>query len=321
MKKDIWIAVLVAAVAVLAVVVVKQNRQLARLNEQLTAALAQKVKETAVAVPNPESVEPVAEVAPRETSPTPPSSSQASSGSASNFFAGMAGMMKDPQMKEMIRAQQKMALDRMYGSLFKQLNWPAGDVDKLKDLLLERQMALAEAGMSMMSGSAEDRQRAVEETKTVKADYDKKLQDFFGPEGYKVFQDYDNTVGERMQIGMFKDSLPSDAALSEQQESDLIAVMYEERQALPPSSLLNNKTADPSQLSEENIAAALKQLEQLQQRYAERAAEILSPAQLEQFSKWQQQWSAMQAAGLKMASQMFGNKGTATTSSSAEPTP
>jgi hypothetical protein len=311
MKKTLWIVVLLLAVIGLAIVVVRQDREIARLRQQppVTAAAESTPPPTlVVTAPQPPKPEPPAEVTPPETPPSPSPSVQSSGASVSNFFAGMAGMMKDPQMKEMIRAQQKMALDRMYGSLFKQLNWPAADVDKLKDLLLERQMAMAEAGMSMMGGSAEDRQRAVEDSKAIKADYDKKIQDYLGAEGYQVFQDYENTVNERMQIQMFKESLPVDTALSEQQEYDLIAVMYEERQALPPSSLLNNKTADPSKLTEENIAAALKRLEQLQQRYAERAEEILTPAQLEEFTKWQQQWSTMQAAGLKMASQMFGNK-------------
>ena len=108
---------------------------------------------------------------------------------------------------------------------------------------------------------------------------------------------------------MFKDTLPADAALTDQQEYDLIGAMYEARKALPASSLMNNQNSDPSQLTEERIAETLKQLEQLQQVYANRAAAILTPAQLEQFTKWQQQLSTMQAAGLKMAVQMFGNKG------------
>ena len=217
-------------------------------------------------------------------------------------------MMKDPQMKEMIRAQQKMVLDQMYGPMLKNLNRPENEVDALKELLLQRQMALVEAGRSAMSASETERNASVEATKTLKEDYDKRIKDLLGPQDYEVFQQYELTAPERMQLQMFKGSLPADAALTDQQESDLLAAMYEERKAVPPSSLMNNKAPDPSQLTEENIAEALKQMEQLQKRYAERAAAILTPAQLEQFTKWQQQLSAMQAAGLKMASQMFGNK-------------
>jgi len=75
-------------------------------------------------------------------------------------------------------------------------------------------------------------------------------------------------------------------------------------------------------LTEERIAEIVKQLDQVQQRYAERAASILNPAQLEQFKKFQQQWATLQAAGLKMAAQMFGqNKSSASPLSLQNPPP
>ena len=318
MKKNIWIVVLLAATAVLAAVAVRQKQQIARMKEQASAAVvADKTETPAARAPvreTPElptetkAVEPV--VAP-PTSSVPTSAVQAgtSTGTASNFFAGLAGMMKNPQMKEMVRAQQRLALDKSYGALLKYLNRPADQSEALQNLLLDRQMAMVDAGLSMMSGSGADRKQAVEETKAIKAEYDKKIQDMLGPQDYQVFQDYEKTVGERVQVQMFKDTLPADAALTDQQEYDLIGAMYEARKALPASSLMNNQNSDPSQFTEERITEMLKQMEQMQQAYANRAAAILTPAQLEQFTKWQQQLSAMQAAGMKMAAQMFGNKG------------
>jgi len=225
-------------------------------------------------------------------------------------------------MKEMMRVQQKMALAKMYGALPKYLDLPPDKQDALQELLADRQMALTQAGLSMMGGSESERKQATEEAKTVKADYDKKIQDLLGPQDYQVFQDYEKTVSERVQIQMFKDALTAEAALTEQQEDDLINAMYEERKTLPPSSLINSQTTDPSQLTEERVAEALKQWEELQQRYADRAAAILTPAQLDQFTKWQQQFGSMQAASLKMAAQMFGNKSTQSSpSTSPGPTP
>ena len=320
MKKNIWIVALVAAAAVLAAVVVRQNQQIARMEEQPPAAVAvakrqiplrpARAKEARKLLPEASTVEPApAPAAAPAPTPAPVATAQPSTGATSNLFDGLAGMMKNPQMKEMIRAQQKMTQDQMYGALFKYLNRPADQLDALKDLLLERQMAMMDAGISAMSGSTADRKQAVEESKTVKADYDKKIQDLLGTQDYQVFQDYEKTVGERMQVQMFKGTLPADAVLTDQQEYDLITAMYEARKALPASSLMNSQNPDPSQLTEERIAELSKQMEQMQQAYANRAAAILTPAQLEQFTKWQQQMSAMQAAGMKMAAQMFGNKG------------
>jgi hypothetical protein len=321
MKRNIWIVVLLVAVAALAAVVVRQKQQIARMKEQSVSTAAEKAKTPkAPPVPAPRRAppKPLPEAQPTEPvspptpapAPVPATDAQAgtSIGTASNFFSGLAGMMKNPQMKEMVRAQQKFALEQTYGPLSKYLNLTAEQLDALKNLLSDRQMAMVDSGLAMMGGSESDRKQAAEDAKAIKAEYDQKIKDLLGPQDYQVFQDYEKTASERVQLQMFKGSLPTEAALTDQQEYDLLNAMYEARKAMPPSSLLNNRNADPSQLTEENIAGAMKQMEQLQQVYAEQAKGILTPAQYEQFIQWQQQMSSMQAAAMKMAAQMFGNK-------------
>jgi len=230
--------------------------------------------------------------------------------------------MKNPQMKAMIRNQQKVQLDLTYGSLSNYMNLSADKLDALKEMLSDRQMALVDSGMAMMGGSDSERKQAIEDSKTIKADYDKKIQDLLGPQDYPVFQQYDQTTSERMTVQMFKDGLPPDAALTDQQEDNLIAMMYQERKAMPPSPMKNGQVTDPSQFTDQAIAEATKQLEQLQQRYAERAASILTPTQLTQFTAFEQQMSSMQAASIKMAAQMFGSKGASPPpAASTSPTP
>jgi hypothetical protein len=313
MKRNILVVALVIAVAGLAVVAVTQRQQIAGLKDHSsTIAVAEKPQANPAPAPVMESPETVTETKPLEPVVAPVSApvvaASPSTGRTNNPFAGLANMMKNPQMKEMVRAQQKVMLDRQYGSLSKYLNLPAERLDALRELLSDRQMALVDAGMSMMSGSELERKQAIEETKAIKSDYDKKIQEQLGSQDYPVFQDYEKTVNERMSVQMLKDALPAADALSDQQEDNLIAAMYQERKDMPASSLMNNQNPDPSQMTEERIAELEKQMEQLRQKYAERAAGILTPAQLEQFTKWQKQWNAMQMAGLKMSAQMFGNK-------------
>lgn len=313
MKKNIWIVLSLIAVVALAAVVVNQNRQLTQMKEQLASA-AEKPKTPPVPPLEKAVAEPPAEAKTVETTPAPPTpepspTAQPKAGGTNNFFSGLANMMKNPQMKEMVRAQQKVMLDRQYGSLSKYLNLPPERLDALKELLADRQMAMVDVGMAMMGGSESERKQALEETKAIKADYDKKIQDLLGSQDYPTFQDYEKTVNERMSVQMFKDTLPTADVLSDQQEDSLIAAMYQQRKDMPASSLMNNQNQDPSQLTEERIAELQKQMEDLQKKYAEQAKGILTPAQLEQFTKWQQQWNTMQMAGLKMAAQMFGNKG------------
>jgi hypothetical protein len=317
MKKNIPILVLVTAVIVLATVTLWQNRQIAQLKVQLASATAESAKATTVPVPEkevPESAPPAAAGEPALAPAPAPVAAPApiapmAAGSASNYFSALAGMMKNPQMKAMIRNQQKVQLDLTYGSLSNYMNLPADKLDALKEMLSNRQMAMVDSGMAMMGGSDSDRKQAIEDSNAIKADYDKKIQDLLGPQDYPVFQQYDQTTSERMSVQMFKDGLPADAALTDQQEDNLITMMYQERKALPPSPIKNVQVTDPSQFTDQAIADATKQLEQLQQRYAERAASILTPTQLTQFTAFQQQMSSMQAASIKMAAQMFGNKG------------
>jgi hypothetical protein len=318
MKKNIVIGVLLVAVVMLAALVGIQSQQIGALKErrqkmvEIEKAMAKSararppasVEETPAALPESKPVEPVAEAAP-VPQPVP------AGGTTNNPMAGLAEMMKNPAMKEMVRAQQKMAVDGMYGSLSKYLNLSTNEMDSLKELLMQRQMALMDAGMSMMNGSGADQKQAAEDAKTLKAEYDKKIADLLGPQDYPVFQDYEKGAADRMSVQMFKGSLPAEATLTDQQEESLIAAMAEERKALPPSSMVNSQSADPSKFTEEGIAEALKQMEQLQQRDAERAATILTPAQLDQFTKFQQQMNSMAAAAMKMAAQMFGNKSAA----------
>jgi hypothetical protein len=328
MKKNIWIGVLAVTLVALAVVVGTQNRQIQELEEQkrsLMAALTQKVKATPAPAPAPveEAPAPVPEAKTVEFVADSVSNSPAApaGGTTNSPLSGLAEMMKNPQMKEMMRSQQKMAIDGMYGSLSKYVNLSTNDMAALKELLLQRQMALMDAGMSMMNGSGADPKQAAADAQAVKADYDKKIQDLLGAQDYPVFQDYEKSAPDRMSVQMFKSSLPADATLTDEQEESLIAAMAEERKALPSTSMLNNQnnTPDPSKFTEEGIADTLKQMEALQQRDAQRAATILTPAQLDQFTKFQQQMNSIAAAGMKMAAQMLGNKGAAPAPGSTGP--
>jgi hypothetical protein len=324
MKKNIWIVVLMVTVAALATAVGLQSHEIEMLRaekQMIATSLAEKVKETPVPTPVEETQAPLPEVKPVEpvavaptVVPTPPAE-----GATNNPFAGMAQMMKSPQMKEMMRAQQKVGIDGMYGSLSKYLNLSTNEMDALKELLLQRQMAMVDAGMSAMSGSGTDPKQAAADTQAIKAGYDKQIQDLLGAQDYPVFQDYEKTAADRMSVQMFKGSLPADATLTDQQEENLVTAMAEERKALPATSALNNQSPDPSKFTDQGIADTLKQMQDLQQRDTDRAAAILTPTQLDQFTKFQQQMNGIAAASMKMAAQMFGNKSAAPASAATGP--
>lgn len=325
MNKNLFVVACVAAVVALGVLVARQSRQIAVLKaaqaeerqamEKKTqslakaarAARAESKREKAAAVEQPVEAAAARRPAQAPAAPAEPSSAQPPA-MGTNFMGAIADMMKNPQMKEMMKAQQKVVVDQMYAALPRYLNLPADVKEKLDKLLLERQLAMADVGLEMMSGSAEERQKAIEASKTVKAECDQAIKELLGDQDYETFKQYEQSVPEQTSVAMFKNSLTGDDALTEQQEHELVAAMYQARKELPQDSLLNqqNQSPDPSQFSQERIDEAIKQMEALRQSYAEGAQAILSAAQLERFKQWQQQMASMQQVGLRMAAQMFG---------------
>jgi hypothetical protein len=315
MNRQLMSVVFLAVGLVLAAVVVSQHRQIGELNAQLATA-QQKSSAQLAPKPTQQASKPAklaSEAAP-DAAPVKTSAVVTVSAAAqvkNTFAAGLASMMKNPQMQEMIRAQQKMMIDQMYGSLAKALNLPAGQQDALNKLLLDRQMAMAEAGVSAMSASAADQKQVADVIKSIKSDFDTEVQHLLNPQDYQAFQDYEKTTPERAPLQMFKGTLSGADVLTDQQETALVTAMSEERRALPPTSMINSQVPGPQQFSEERVAETLKQLDQLQQRNVTRAATILTPAQLDQFVKYQSQQRSMQEMGMKMAAQMFSTKGAA----------
>src|SRR5262245_65800539 len=78
-------------------------------------------------------------------------------------------MMKDPAMREMVREQQKAAINMMYGALFKELNLSPEEKDKLKGLLTDAQLRNIETAQSFLGekkeGASEDATKSAADAK------------------------------------------------------------------------------------------------------------------------------------------------------------
>jgi len=323
MNKNVLIIGLAFTVAVLGWLVVRKNRQLEVVTQRVQQereelkAHADRLRRPARAelkAERPSTVEPdkPGGTPVAKTEPVVPAATKAT-GMNTNFMGAITEMMKSPQMKEMMRAQQKVMVDKMYAALPRYLNLPDETRTRLNQLLLDRQQAMAELGLAMMNGSEEDRKKAAEDIKAVRTESDQAIQELLGAQDYEVFKQYEASLSEQTHVSLFKDTLSGNDVLDEQQEYDLVAALYHARETLPQDSLLNqqNPSPDATQLTEERIAETLKQMETLQKRYAEAAATVLDEAQLERFNQWQQQMATMQRAGLNIASKMFNQKNAA----------
>ena len=222
-------------------------------------------------------------------------------------------MFKDPEMKKMMRSQQSMAINMMYGDLGKELGLAPDDAKQVMDILAERQMAMAEKGMQMFGkekaegASPED---AGKEVQANKAEYDAQLESILGKDGFAKLGEYERTVGDRMVLQQYKQSLSAGGVpLSDQQSAGLLRIMKEERLKQPPSPLDSGGQDVAAAMEvlkdEQGLEKVLADQELIYMKVLQRAPTVLSPDQMLQFENAQKQWFEMQKFGMKMGREMF----------------
>jgi hypothetical protein len=228
-------------------------------------------------------------------------------------------MFKSKEMKDMIRSQQKTVLggmiDKNYGAYFASLNLTPEQSASLKDLILNRGLIDAEAGMSMLSGDndPDKRKEIMDKTKADRDAINSQIKDFVGDENYKQFETYEKTIPDRMSLSMYKDQQGSGpGALNPDQEAQLIQAMGEERQNFKFTTDFSDQTKFngdfASYFTEDKINKFYEESDALNQHYLDRAKAILTPEQLEPFGKFLNSQRELQKAGFKMAMTMFGGQ-------------
>jgi hypothetical protein len=228
-------------------------------------------------------------------------------------------MFKNKEMKDMIKTQQKTVLggmiDKNYGSYFASLNLTAEQSASLKDLILNRGLVDAEAGMSMLAGDndPDKRKEIMDKTKADREAINNQIKDFLGDENYTQFQTYEKSMPDRMSLSMYKDQQSTGpGALNADQEAQLLQAMTDERQKFKFTTDFSDQTKFTGDLAsyftDDKIDQYQKEMEQLHQQYLDRAKTILTPEQLDPFGKFLNSQRELQKAGFKMAMTMFGQK-------------
>ncbi|MBW8864869.1 MAG: hypothetical protein JF609_08090 [Verrucomicrobia bacterium] len=241
----------------------------------------------------------------------------AKTNSPKNPLAGMAKMFSDPKMKEMMKTQQKAVMgpmiEKQYGALFQQLNLTADQSAQLKTMLLNKMLAGADAGMSMMDDSldADKRAELAKEVKTATDAGEAEIKQFLG-DSYPAYQTYEKTVPDRQVVNQFGDQLSGNDALSADQQAQLTQALNEARTGFKWSTDYTDKNPPngdyAAMFSQEKIDQFTQEKEQFDQQFLEQAQKILSPSQATQFKDFQTTQRQMQLMGMKMAARMFGQK-------------
>ncbi len=232
---------------------------------------------------------------------TPPQSRGPASGNPGNF---LANLMKDPETRKAMREQQRMGLNMMYGSLFKQLQLTPEQEQKLKETLLDQQMENMSHASDLM-GAGGDRAEAMKKIAADQKQRQGEIKDLLGEEKYAQFEQYSQTMGERMMLEQFG----KDVEISPDQKEQLLAIVLEEKKnaQINTGAQLAKENMDIQNViaSPEAMERMIAQQEQVNDRVLERAGNILTAEQVRKLEPVLKSQLDMQRAGAKMARQMF----------------
>lgn len=209
-------------------------------------------------------------------------------------------MLKDPGMRKMLAAQQSAAIRGLYSDFLKQAHLTPDEAEKFFQLLSDRQSALMDQGADMMSGSSIDMNAATAATNTA----DAALKDLLGPDRYSQYQDFEKTLGPRMELQQLNQQLNGEGMpLQDYQSNALIQIMSQETAAMPNFSGPGG-TQQAMNMSDSDINQLQQQMDATNQRIYNRAMSVLTAPQLTVFQTYQKNMAAAQVASFKMVRQM-----------------
>jgi hypothetical protein len=225
------------------------------------------------------------------------------------FGDAFAKMFKDPEMMKMIREQQRTMMDSLYSPLVKKLNLTPEEAAQFKDLLADNTMKGTSKATSLLGGdSSTNRTELLNAMSAEQKNFDQQVREFLGESRYAEYKDYQQTVGERMQLNQFRmQNAGSESALTDQQTEQLLAFMREEKQAVAAATGLplpesgHDAVSLQAMLSDGGTEKLFQAQETTSQRVYERAREILSSEQLGSFGKFQTNQLQMMRMGMNMA--------------------
>jgi len=225
------------------------------------------------------------------------------------FAAGLAEMMDTPEMQETIRMQIENALiNPVFGDFIKNLGMDEMDTETFRNLLSHRFMIGASSGMKMMNSDKEQRAELKEQIKLEEGSVDEMIKEMLSEEKYKEYDEYKNTMGERMALNQFNQQLGmSGSNLTPEQNNQLISAMHEARlEAQKETDYFNPENADIGDFNDENMQKHQQQQQVINNKTLERSKKILDDKQVEKFELFLINLQRQQEMQLKMAQKMFG---------------
>lgn len=204
-------------------------------------------------------------------------------GGRGNFFDLLA---KNPEFTKLRTEQEKAALDGHYSALFKELNLSPAELDKFKDLLVQKQQSLIDVISAARDqgltgpGSRAAIQQLVQQAN---AEVEANIQQTLGPDQYAQYQTFQQTTPERNLVNQLSQSLSyTNSPLQDYQNQQLVQILANNA---PPSA--GNQTSLRSMLGNGGNVPVTDQV-------ISQAQAVLTPDQVAALQAIQQQQQAQQ---------------------------
>jgi hypothetical protein len=140
---------------------------------------------------------------------------------ARNEVGRFGAMLSNPEMQKLMAIQQKSALDGHYSSLFKQLQLAPADLEKFKDLLVQKQSTV----MDVMAAARDQIRDLVQ---NAQAEVDSSIRSTLGDAAYSQYQNYEATQPQRNVVSQLEQRLSySSAPLTDSQSQQLVQILAE----------------------------------------------------------------------------------------------
>lgn len=141
------------------------------------------------------------------------------------FFAAM----DNPQIQRLMAVQQKAGLDSRYAALFKSLALTPEQLDKFKDLLVEKRTAMMDVLAAAREQGINPRTDPAAFQKLVadaQASIDDSIKATLGDTGYDQYQNYEKTMPQRNTVDQLSQRLSyTSTPLTDQQADQMVQIM------------------------------------------------------------------------------------------------
>jgi hypothetical protein len=140
----------------------------------------------------------------------------------------MRELMAKPEVQAMITSEQKALLDYRYGALFRTLNLPPDQLEKLKTLLIDRQNVVQDVVAAARDQGIDPRQDRDAFNKMIsdaRNSVNDTIKSVIGDAGYNQLTTYDQTIPQRNLVSVLQQRLSYSEPLTPSQADQLVQVL------------------------------------------------------------------------------------------------